>query len=129
MSEISELTAELVRVCEKLQDQDPAAGLVFLKTLDSVVGQYTGPMRDALLSQGIESTVSNGYLLQRKHAPGRYDYSTVGIINHTKERLKYLESVAKSIATPQADTLTGEIIEPATYVQGRQIYTLTKINK
>lgn len=42
-------------------------------------------------------------------------------INEAKERLKYLEGVAKSIIDPVADTVTGLIIEPAQKVEGSSI--------
>lgn len=110
--------AELVHLQAELLDNDPKLAFCFSKELEATAAMGLKEAKRVMLENGFVRGEWGQYELTAKQSPGRYDYTGVHLITQTEARLKYLREVAQTIVEPMADTLTGEVIEPATYSPG-----------
>jgi hypothetical protein len=110
--------AELTQLGAELLDADPKLAFVFGRNLEALAADLAKNGKSALLESGFTKGSWGSYELTAKQSAGRYDYSGVSLVRQAEERLAYLRNLSQNIVEPVADTLTGEVIEPATYKPG-----------
>jgi hypothetical protein len=110
---------------------DPLEAYIHLKQIEKhLKGAFecVEPMAFQEAGKWTEKTFTyKGAEIQKKNAPGRYDFTNVSLWKEAEKRKKQIEELAKVAAKGGAtvvDELSSEVVEPAIYTDGKSIISV-----
>jgi ribosomal protein L22 len=131
---ITELAAKALQ-----GEQSALSAYIELKQIEASLKQALEAVSEAAYQEAdrySEKTIKlHNAEVTKKSSAGRWDYSHIPQHNSAKERLKAIEEMAKQAAanakrgTTVIDNETGEVIEPATYTDGKTILSVKLITQ
>lgn len=134
------MTEELNKLAQSVIDgeQDALKVYIELKRIETKLKEVmplVEPLAFESASRWSEKTfVVEGAEIQKKNAPGKWDYSNITQYSKAKENLKNVEELAKqAFAAKKHGSVivdeNGEVVEPPQYTEGKSIISVRLLNK